>query len=115
MAIDYRIYYSDGTTYSGPVASCPIWEVLLIVERDRDNGRKIVSSGDFYTYTGGRWMAVDYFGMMQYLARDGMEKRVLVGVMVDSDKWNAAMRRAYNDPDFPKKTGHAMYEHRMVE
>ena len=105
-----RVYYGDGSTYDGSVENTPIFEVLLIVERDKDHGRIIVSGGDYYIYDDGRWLAVDFVSMLQYMARPGMEKRFLVGVMVHSEKWNDAVRRARSDPDFPPQTALSAYE-----
>ena len=107
--MNWKVYYSDGSTYTGSVEIAPVLEVLLIVERDEKHGRKIVSGGDFYTFHNGRWQSVDYFGMIQYLVRPGL-KRVLVGVMTDSDTWNDTVRRARNDPDFPDQTALHSYE-----
>lgn len=111
-AIRFRIYYADGTTYDGPVDHVPIWEVLVIVERDPMHGRKLVSSGDYYIYDNARWIACDLMTVWQYLARPGMLKRVLVGVMVDSERWQETMRRARYDPDFPAQTALHHYESR---
>ena len=113
MAIDFRVYYSDGSTYEGAVESTPIFEVLMIVERDADHGRRLVSNGDYYIYDDGKWLAVDFVGMLQYMARPSMEKRFLVGVMVHSEKWNNVVRRARSDPDFPTQTALSAYETRV--
>lgn len=110
--MNWRVYYSDGATYDGPVDNVPIWEVLVIVERDPMHGRKLVSGGDYYIYDGGRWIAGDLMTMWQYMARPGTVKRVLVGVMVNSKKWQETMRKARNDPDFPVQTALHQYEDR---
>jgi hypothetical protein len=108
--IDFKIYYSDGSVYSGDVSECPIWEVLLIVEKDKEHGRKIVSGGDYYTYEDGRWISCDFITMLQYMARSGMYKRFLVGVMSSHEKWADAVRRARVDPDFPEQTALHKFE-----
>jgi len=42
---DFRVYYSDGSTYDGVVENAPIYEVLLILEKDKLHGRRIVFGG----------------------------------------------------------------------
>ena len=111
---DFRVYYADGSTYDGPVESVPIFEVLVIVERDADHGRRLVSGGDFYVWDDGKWLACDQFTMFQYLARPGLNKRVLIGVMVHGDRWNEIARRARYDPDFPDQTGYHVYERKVI-
>jgi len=103
----FKVYYSDGTTFSGTkdnVGDTPMWEGLVIVQRDKNHGRRIVIGGDFYVYENDGWISCDMFTMMQYLARKGMEKRIIVGVMVSQEKWNETVKRAYDDLDFPEKT-----------
>ncbi len=115
--IDFRVYYADGSTYDGyhnAVENTPIFEVLLIVERNANHGRKLVKGGDYYIYyQNGTWHAVDFVGMLQYMRRPYMEKRFLVGVMsYDEDSWNDTVRKARSDPDFPPQTALSAYETR---
>ena len=109
--MDFKVYYLGGDTYHGAVKNTPIWLTLLIVEKDELHGRKIVSGGDYYVYEpNGKWMSVDYAGMLQYMSRPFMEKRFLVGVMVDSKDWDDVVRKARSDPDFPPQTALSAYE-----
>ena len=108
--IEFKIYYSNGETYVGDVAYAPIWETLIIVERDEEHGRKIVSGGDYFIYDNEKWIACDFVTMLQYMAKDGMYKRFLVGVMVTSEVWQDAMLKARSDPDFPTQTALHTYE-----
>ena len=110
---DFRVYYSDGSTcdgYHDAVEKVPIFEVLLIVERNKDHGRKIVSNGDYYVYDDRRWLSCDLETKNMYMERPVKEKRYLIGVMVHSDKWDDAVRRARSDPDFPPQTALSAYE-----
>jgi len=116
--IPWRVYYTDGATYPGSESNqpcdpwvAPIFGCQIIVERDADHGRRIVSGGDFYVWVveEERWRACDQWGMIQYMAKPG-PKRFMVGEMIASDGWNALMRRAMTDPDFPVKTGYSPYE-----
>lgn len=112
--MDWKVYYTENRTYNGSVENVPIWEVLLIVERDRNHGRKIVSGGDYYIFDNERWQSVDSVGMLQYMARPGMYKRFLVGVMIDDDDWNEVVKKARNDPDFPVQTALHGYETKVA-
>ena len=109
----FKVYYASGNTYLGPVENAPAFDVQVIVEADKDHGRKLVAGGDFYVfddlYCQGRWLAVDYFGMVQYLARPGW-KKVLIGSMVSTDRWNRIVKRAREDPGFPAQTALSAYE-----
>jgi hypothetical protein len=80
----------------------------VIVEKDQDHGRRIVSNGDYYVWEN-RWRNVDFVGMIDYLHRPGPRK-VLCGQYVDNDLWNATFKRAREDADFPVKTGYGFHE-----
>lgn len=111
----YKVYYSDGSIFVGTednVGDTPIFEVLAIVEKDRNHGRKVVSNGDFYIFQNKKWIACDYWTMIQYMARKGMEKRFLIGVMVEEETWNKTITLARHDPDFPTQTAFHLYERR---
>jgi len=108
----FKIYYSNGTTYVGDIANAPIWEVVLILEKDSEHGRKIVSGGDYfvYDYESGKFISGDFVTMLQYMARPGDKKRFLVGVMLDNKTWNKIMKQAREDIDFPIQTATHIYE-----
>lgn len=108
--MNWRVYYADGTTYNGDVANVPIFEVLVIVEVDKNHGRKLISNGDYYIWDDRRWLACDKETKEAYMARPGMEKRYLIGVMVHDEKWERIMKVARNDADFPIQTATHMYE-----
>src|SRR3990172_5918358 len=102
----FRVYYDGGATYDGDPFWTPVFGVLVIVEQDPDHGRRLVSAKDYYVWEHKRWWAVDFVGMVDYLARPG-PRRVLFGRTVPNDVWYAAMRRANEDPDFPAPTAWA--------
>lgn len=105
--LDYRIYY-EHETYSGPHWDAPAWGVLLIVEKDREHGRRIVSNGDYYVWDK-RWWAKDWIGLVDYLQQPG-PKKVIFGRMVPNEVWNETFLRADNDEAFPVRTGQGCYE-----
>lgn len=112
----YRVYYSSHAAqrtfdgYADNIGDTPIFEVLVIVQRDKDHNRRLVSGKDFYIWEGGAlgWVAVDRWGMMQYMARPGLEKRFLVGVMCET--FAEAMQQARTDPAFKPQTALHVFE-----
>ena len=106
--MNFRVYYADGSTFDGDAFNAPAMNVLMIVELDKDHGRRIVSGGDYYVWDG-QWFAVDKEGMFQYLC-DAGPRRVLIGRMVDNERWTAIYRRADSDPDFPARTAYGVFE-----
>lgn len=111
VEIPFRVYYSDGSTYDGPPENTPIFEVLVIVERSKEHGYRLVTNGDYYCWDNERkrWLPGDELHMIQYLHRPGW-KRVLLGITVNNNEWNDVMKRATSDPDFPVKTGYDFHE-----
>lgn len=111
--IPFRIYYDEYETYDGDPYLAPGFGALLIVEADKDHGKRIVSGADYFIWDdrgeGERWWAVDFVGMIDYLGRPGTRK-VLIGRMVANSVWNSIYKRALDDPDFPIKTAYSCYE-----
>jgi hypothetical protein len=104
----FKVFYADGSTYTGDAFDAPAWGVLLIAETDKDHGRRIVSNGDYYVWEE-RWRAKDFVGLIDYLAQPGPRK-VLIGRMVDNEIWNETFKRANEDADFPARTGYGFHE-----
>ena len=104
LRIKWRIYYSDGSTYSdedGTPADAPGSGVICAACYDEDNRRKLAVSADYYVYEagmspGGRWLGVDLFGLWDYLARPGW-KTVKFGRMVGDSQFRQVMLAATND------------------
>lgn len=103
----YRVYYADGSIYSGDPAKAPVFGVLAIVEFDKIAGRRIVSRSDYYCLDdrgeGLSWFEADYIGFIDYLATPGY-KRVLFGRLVSNKTFDEIYQHALTDPDFPPKT-----------
>lgn len=106
--MSFKVYYADGSTYTGDVYDARAFGVLLILEKDKDHGRRIVSNGHYYIWQE-RWFPVDFVGLIDYLAQPGPRK-VLIGRMVENDIWHAAWARAECDEDFPARTGYGFGE-----
>jgi hypothetical protein len=111
--MNYRIYYAESETYDGEPQNAPAFGVLLILEKDAEHGRRIVSGGDYYGFIVAerRWRAFDQIGMIDYLAQSGW-KKVVIGRMVSNQDWQAVYRKAEADMDFPARTAYGVYEKR---
>lgn len=101
--IDWKIYYGDGSTYTGAVENAPARDVQVIVQSSKKHGWQATSGKDFFVWRGGRWFCVDKFGLYDYLLDPGW-KRVLFGRTLTGDEYDAIWQRAMNDPDMPQKT-----------
>ena len=110
MAAKWKIYYSDGATFSsaegGPEVA-PTQRVQVIVLIDHNHGWRTQASSDFYVWDdrshGAMWWGVDIFGLSDYFDKPGW-KRVLKGETIHSDQFSEVMALAMADPDFPQKT-----------
>lgn len=110
---EFRIYYADGSTFAGKAWDAPAFGVLVIVERDSEHGRRLVTTGDYYVWRDERWWACDFVGLIDYLAQPGPRK-VLIGRMVSNDAFRSAYMAADSDTDFPQRTGYGVYEKRLT-
>ena len=104
----FRVYYVGGTTWDDDIDNIPCLHVLGINEIDAKHGRRLVCGTSMYVFRfdAGKWMKIDdLFGLVNYLAAPGREKKVLFGEKVFPDEWNEAMKWMKSDPDFPPRTG----------
>lgn len=113
--MDWKIFYDDGTAYTGDPFRAPAFGVLIIVQKDPECGRRLVQNADFYVWDergeGPQWFEANWFGLLDYLAGPG-PKRVLFGRLVPNSVFQAVFARAYDDPGFPPKTAWANQEQR---
>ena len=106
MALAWRVYYGDGTTFSsedGGPADAPGRNVQVIVQADERVGRCLLSQHDYYVWRG-EWIGVDLFGLFDYLVDTGWA-RVLCGRMIPHKAFRDAYQAAKADPDFPPRSG----------
>ena len=94
----FRIYYGDGSTYSGDPFYAPPSNVQVIVMEnpDRSNGQTLIMTKprDFYLWRGGRWWACNEAGFYDLLMYEIGPKAVLFGRTIESDKYSAIVQRA---------------------
>lgn len=106
----WKVWYSDGSTFSssdGPPELAPKRGVQAIACSDREHGRVICRSNDFYIWSvfDGEWgwQGVDYFGLWDYLQDPG-SKIVLFGRTIGNAEYRQLINRVVNDPELPAKT-----------
>ena len=108
MALSFRIYYGDGSTFSsadGSPFDAPRLGVQSIVGVHRANGRYVVADETAYWWNAeeDRWRGGDRHGEWIYMLRLG-PRVVLYGEQVDDDIYNSCVVAAQTDKDFPPRT-----------
>ena len=102
----WRVFYGDDATYSnedGSPFDAPALNVQCIVHSDPEVGRTIRAKCDFYWLVGDSWHGGDIFGLWDYLTRPGA-KKVIFGRSLAPDEYDAVLKAALTDPDFPPKS-----------
>lgn len=107
----WRVYYGDGSIYSGEVADTPARNVQVIAQSSPEHGWSAVAGTDYYIWREDRWVGVDWFGLCDYLIDPGM-KKVLFGRTLTKEEFNAVWQRMMADPNLPPKTGYYKKEAR---
>ena len=111
MEIQWRIYYADKSTFDNTMGEpweAPGTRVLIILQQHKDPSERAYFQWrtDFYRWWKDRWIACDYFAIMQYWFCDqlhiGHPRASLAGETVDNDLWDDVERAARADKDFFK-------------
>lgn len=108
-SMQWKIYYTDNTTYSseqGTPQEAPAFGVLVVVEHHEGVGRYIHTLCDWYYYHTElqEWFAGDLHGLLDHLLHNLPITAVKQGRLVDNDTYKQVLRQAMNDPDFPRKS-----------
>lgn len=109
--MDWKIFYSNGSTYSGNPEFAPKTKVQAIIVKDDLIGRRIESSSDQYIYSQerGGWRGVDKYTLYEYLTEPGYKIVLFGSVMIDSD-FRKLWDKIANDTDLPPKSGNLRNE-----
>jgi hypothetical protein len=114
MSVQWRIYYTDGSTFSsldGSPYDAPAEDVQVLLKLDPDVGRFLLAAKDFYWFDHARqeWFGGEKAGLYQHLRQPGPSK-VLFGTFVTCREYHDCVKAALSDPDFPPKTARAELE-----
>ncbi len=117
--MDWRIYYSDGSTSEGEgdpssIALACRFDVQVIVIPDEDHGRRLIYFADYYLYRTDLklWIGVagEISAMMALTQHTGKISCVLWGAMMDNEGWHNIQQRASFDEGFPPLNGKRRYD-----
>jgi hypothetical protein len=109
--MDWRIYYSDGSTFDstqGTPEEAPSRGFICVVgyylSGIRDGQRYVLKGWDHYFYDrdAKQWWGCDRDGLIDLLCENRVWAYKL-GRTVTVDEWEAIMETARSDPDFPKR------------
>ena len=101
----WKIYYADGSTFSsneGSLEDAPARGVQGIAQANSAVGWHVASGGDYYIWCDDGWMAVDIFGLFDYLIESGTVK---FGRTITNAEYNEIFQKALADADFGRKHG----------
>lgn len=91
----------------GTAIKAPGWGVIAVVQPEKSIGCEVLHAFDFYIYIYNRWIGiVGHDSLIDYnvnLVHD--IQAVKSGRMTTRDQYQAVMRVALHDPDFPRKSG----------
>lgn len=99
----YRVYASEGAP--------PGWGVQAIVYEDPAVGWTMASGGDYYIQREGRWVPVDFSGMIDYVVNE--LSAVMVGRTISNQEFKQILEIAFEDRDFARKVGFLPGERRV--
>lgn len=105
--IDWVVYYDKKTTFNnddGDPIDAPPWGVQVIAQTEGQVGRELVSQADFYLFIDGKWVGVDFVGLIDQLAN--VLGIVKVGRMIDRQQYRSILEQARIDQlGLPPKSG----------
>ncbi len=105
----WRIYYADGSTYSsddGSANGAPTYGVQAVCQPCPDVGLETLHAFDYYTYMYKRWLGfTGRDALVDHVATYAPAiKALVVGRQIPREQYQAVMRVALHDPDFPRKS-----------
>lgn len=111
----WKIYYSDGSTYSstdGSIKDSPGGGVQVITTIDDAVGKILLARQDFYWWTGEEWLGGDVFGLALYILHHVGWQKILLGELMSYSKYKAIYNIAYEDQSMPHKSAWYKWEFR---
>lgn len=108
MKPEWRIYYSDGSTFDsldGAPESAPPFSVQAIVQKDRVFGRRILRMVDYFAFSPKEQRWLDLFDASAVIVRSLRDPGLIIksGEYINERQYEEILKKATNDPDFPGK------------
>ena len=105
----WRIYYADGSTFSsveGTPHEAPAFGVQAVCQPEPDVGLETLHAFDYYAYMGGVWLGFcGHDALVDHVTAYAPDIEALkVGRQIPRQQYQAIMRFALHDPDFPRKS-----------
>jgi hypothetical protein len=102
----WRIFYDDGSTFSdtdGTPEEAPALGFICALGYDEAGMRYIMHGWDHYQWDkeSNQWWGMDLFGLIDRLTRN-LVYAYKQGRTITKADFQAAMRRAHEDTDFPR-------------
>jgi hypothetical protein len=109
QASKWKIFYGDGSVFDescGTAESAPSHDVQVIVSSHPDYGRVLLRRWDWYYLNDGEWFGSDIHGLLDQLLHDTKNqiKAVKQGRVLSTPDYEAIVRSAREDPDFPPQS-----------
>ena len=98
----WRIYYDDGSTFTGKPEDAPRVGVVAIAQHNGQHGPLVIHGFDYYWHQpvddpAGEWQGGEIFGLWDYMTRVEGRPLVLFGRWMPTDAFQAIFERAKRD------------------
>lgn len=114
MALRWRVYYDDGSTFDdtmGSPADSPGWGVVACVSVHHVEGHLFQTMEDYYVFDPScGWVGIDLCGLFDRLGNRVPTEAVCFGRTVPNAVYEQVHRKAREDPDFARKSQQAVGE-----
>lgn len=102
----WAIFYDDGHVLTDQ--ECDFCDALacgvqVIAIEDKDCGRLLLHSHDYYWFDAGQWYGGDLVGVVDYIMRTKTQK-ILFGRFIARDRFRAIYQSAVEHPYLPMKS-----------
>ena len=102
--MSYRAYFDDGTFSDDEVVQP--YRVICIVQPNASTGRDVLQSYPYYMLKDGVWRGVEDLPSLvqQVIYFVSQIEAVAMGIWTDQENYAAIKKRAFEDPDFPRRS-----------
>ena len=110
--ISWKVYYSDGSTFTGRPEDAPKQGVQVILVKNERVGRRVLKFCDYYVYspTLQRWLDCADAASVIVRALKEPSVTVLAGEYLNEEDFEKILIAAHNDVDLPPHSGPPPHE-----